>query len=190
MSSVFADPTSLALGGATGLVFGFLLQKGGVTRFPTILGQFLLRDFTMLKIMLTAVVVGGIGIYGMRAAGLDVPLHVKNAALLGNALGGLIFGVGMALLGYCPGTGVAALGDGAKDAVPGVLGMLFGAAVYAEAYPLLKSSVLGVGDVGKATFDSLTGLSPWWMIALTALGAAFGAWKLEQSGLERDASST
>ncbi|MHC5001987.1 MAG: YeeE/YedE thiosulfate transporter family protein, partial [Planctomycetota bacterium] len=109
---MFADPTSLALGAATGLVFGFLLQKGGVTRFQVIVGQFLLKDFTVLKVMLTAIVVGAIGIYGMRAAGMDVPLHVKGTALLANVLGGLIFGVGMAILGYCPGTALAAIGDG------------------------------------------------------------------------------
>jgi len=163
--TLFADPGTLVLGGLTGLTFGFLLQRGGVTRFPVILGQFLLHDFTMLKIMVTAVVVGGVGIFGMRALGLDVPLHIKNATLLGNAVGGIIFGIGMAVLGYCPGTGVAAIGDGAKDAVPGIAGMLAGAALYAEAYPWLKSTLLGVGDVGKATLDSAIGVSPWWLIA-------------------------
>ena len=92
----------------------------------------------------------------MRALGWDVPLHIKNAALLGNALGGVIFGAGMALLGYCPGTGVAAFGDGSRHALFGVLGMLVGAALFAEVYPWLKSELLGIGDLGKATLPSLT----------------------------------
>ncbi len=168
----FADPKTLLLGALTGFIFGFLLQKGGVTRFNVIVGQFLLKDFTVLKIMLTAILVGGIGIYGMRTLGWDIALHIKNAALLGNALGGLIFGAGMALLGYCPGTGVAALGDGSRHALFGVLGMLAGAALFAEAYPWMQSGVLGVGDLGKATLPTMTDLSPWWFLALLTLAAA------------------
>ncbi len=178
--NLFADPRTLLLGGLTGFLFGFLLQKGGVTRFNVILGQFLLKDFTVLKVMLTAMVVGGGGIFGMRALGMDVPLHIKNATLLGNALGGIVFGVGMAILGYCPGTGVAALGDGSRHALPGVLGMVAGAAVYAEAYPWMHSHVLGVGDLGKATMDSVTGLSPWWFILALAALATVGFFALER----------
>lgn len=177
---VFASPAVLLTGALTGLIFGFLLQKGGVTRFGVILGQFLLRDFTVLKVIGTAIVVGGVGIYGMRAAGMDVPLHIKNATLLGNALGGAIFGVGMAVLGYCPGTGVAAIGDGSRHAVPGVLGGIAGAAIYAEAYPWMKSEVLGVGDFGKATLGSVVGLSPWWFIGAMAIAAAVGFSLLER----------
>jgi hypothetical protein len=169
-TTFFADPGTLVLGGLTGLVFGFLLQRGGATRFKTIVGQFLLRDFTMLKIMLTAMIVGGIGIYGMRTAGMDVALHVKTTVLLANALGGGLFGIGLVVLGYCPGTGVAAIGDGAKDAIPGVLGMLVGAALYAEAAPWLKKTVFGVGDFGKTTLDAAIGISPWWLLAGVAVG--------------------
>lgn len=165
---IFASPGALALGALTGLVFGFLLQKGRVTRFDVIVGQFLLRDFTVLKVMLTAIVVGGAGVWGMHQLGW-AELHVKSAALLANGLGGAIFGVGMAVLGYCPGTGVAAIGDGARDAWFGLLGMLFGAAVYAEAYPWLSERILGVADLGKMTFSSALHASPWWFVA--ALGA-------------------
>lgn len=181
----FADPKMLISGAITGFLFGFLLQKGGVTRFRVILGQFLLKDFTVLKIMLTSILVGGIGIYGMRTMGLDVPLHIKNATLAGNILGGLIFGTGMAILGYCPGTGVAALGDGSRHAIFGVLGMLAGAAIYAEVYPGIKSEVLGIVDFGKATLPTLSGYSPWWFIAgitILSLGVFFilERWELKK----------
>jgi len=162
---VMASWSDLALGALTGLVFGFLLQKGRVTRADVILNQFLFRDFTVLKVMLTAIVVGAVGVWGMLQAGMIEHLHVKNAALYGNAVGGLIFGVGMAVLGYCPGTGVAALGDGSRHAIPGVLGMVFGAAVYAEAHPWLNAHLNALFDMGKATMPSATGLSPWWFIA-------------------------
>jgi hypothetical protein len=165
------DPIwKLALGLGTGVIFGLLLQKGQVTKYRTIVGQFLLRDFTLLKIMLTAVVVGGLGVYGL--AGLDLAtLHIKPLLLAGVVVGGLIFGVGMALLGYCPGPAVAAVAEGSRHAVFGVLGMLFGAAVYAEVYGPIKSGLLTVGDYGKITLAELTGLSPWVVLAGIALAA-------------------
>ncbi len=173
-NNFFADPATLLMGAAAGLAFGFLLQKGGVTRFEVIVGQFLFKDFTVARVMGTAIAVGAVGIYGMSAMGMDFPFHVKEAALLGNLLGGLIFGVGMALLGYCPGTGVAAAGEGSRHALFGVLGMLVGAALYAEAYPALKESVLGVFNFGKVTLATASGLSPWWFILVLAAGAVYG----------------
>jgi uncharacterized protein len=171
MSSLFTDPTTLLTGALTGLAFGFLLQRGGVTRYRVILGQFLLRDHTVLKTMLTAIVVGSIGIYGMRAVGFEVALHIKTAALMGNLLGGLIFGVGMAVLGHCPGTVVGALAEGSRQAWFGILGMLAGAAAYAEVYPWFKAAVLTDANLGKATLDSVTGLPVELLVAVvTVLG--------------------
>ncbi len=166
----------LLMGLGTGLVFGFLLQRAGVTRFRTILGQFLWRDHTVLRTMLTAVVVGSIGIYALQAlsnAGVigEVKMHVKGAAVLGNVLGGLIFGVGMVLLGYCPGTGMAAIGEGSRHAIPGLLGMLAGAAAYAEIHPWAQGTILGVWNLGKQTFPGMTGLSPWVFIVVLAIVA-------------------
>ena len=175
-----ASPLTIVYGLLTGLVFGFLLQRGGVTRYNVIVGQFLLKDFTVLKVMLTAIVVGAIGIWGMRAMGMDVPLHIKGATLAANAVGGLIFGVGMAVLGYCPGTGIAALGDGSRHAWAGVLGMFAGGAGFAYTYPALKDNLLQYADVtvtlagkstDKITFADVSGLSPWWFIAGLAVVA-------------------
>ncbi|MDE3166670.1 MAG: YeeE/YedE family protein, partial [Acidobacteriota bacterium] len=110
-----ADPAGkLLLGLLTGFAFGILLQKGQVTKYPVIVGQLLLRDFTVLKTMLTAVVTGGIGVYILKALGL-ASLHVKPAQLVAVCGGGVIFGVGMVILGYCPGTGVAAAAEGRGD---------------------------------------------------------------------------
>ena len=177
---IFADPTTLLMGAVTGLIFGFLLQRGGVTRYNVILGQFLLKDFTVLKVMGTAVVVGAVGIYSMRAMGAGFDMHIKSATLLGNAVGGVLFGIGMAIFGYCPGTGVAALGDGSRHAIPGVLGMLVGAATYAEVYPWVKTNVLSIGAFGDVTIDAAAGLSPWWLIVALMVIAAGGFYALER----------
>ena len=107
------DSIGLVVGGLlAGVAFGVLLQKGGVTRYATIVGQFLFTDYTVLKIMLTAILTGAVGVYGMLQLGWIDGLLVKPAQLAANAAGGLIFGVGMAGLGYCPGTGVGAAAEG------------------------------------------------------------------------------
>lgn len=162
------DPIwKLAIGLITGIIFGFLLQKGHVTRYRVIVGQFLLQDFTMLKVMLTAVVVGGIGFYALVHLGI-ASMHVKPMLLGGVVVGGLLFGIGMAILGYCPGTGVAAMVDGSRHAIYGVLGMLLGAAVYAEVYPIFSRTLLAMGDFGKVTLVDITGASPY--ILLLGIG--------------------
>lgn len=168
----FASPKTLLLGAITGLVFGFLLQKGGVTRYNVIVNQFRFKDFTVLKTMLTAIVIGAIGVYAMLQFGMIKGLSVKGAELAMNAGGGLIFGVGMVLLGYCPGTALAAVGQGSRDAAVGIGGALVGAAVYAEAYPLLARSLEPIGKLGKITFADATHASPWWFIAGLAVFAA------------------
>ncbi|WP_240928040.1 YeeE/YedE thiosulfate transporter family protein [Thalassoroseus pseudoceratinae] len=122
------DPIwKLALGLFTGILFGGLLQKGRVAKYQVILGQFLLRDWTVVKIMGTAVVVGAVGIYALLPTDA-VSLHLKPLAWGGIIFGGLCFGIGMAVLGYCPGTGVAACGEGRKDAVAGSSGCCSGRA--------------------------------------------------------------
>lgn len=168
---LFANFETLLLGAITGLVFGFLLQKGKVTRYETIVGQFLLKDFTVLKVMLTAMAVGAVGIYGMLQLGMIEGLQIKSAHVVNALAGGAIFGVGMAVLGYCPGTGIAAIGDGAKDAIPGVVGMLVGAAIYAETSGWVSKTLTPIGDLGKVSFADVTGLSPWLFVGLLVVAA-------------------
>jgi uncharacterized membrane protein YedE/YeeE len=171
-TQLLADPKTLALGAITGLIFGFLLQRGGVTRYNVIVGQFLFKDFTVLKTMLTAIVVGAIGVWGMRSLGMIDHLHIKGANLAMNAIGGLIFGVGMSLLGYCPGTGVAAIGQGSRDAIVGLVGMIVGAAVFAESYAFLASKLESIGNLGKVTLADVAHVSPWVVIIALAIVAA------------------
>jgi len=160
----------LVYGIITGILFGFLLQKGQVLRYDKQLGALRLMDFTILKFMLSAILVGMIGIYLLRDIGL-VSLSIKTASLGANVLGGIIFGIGWGILGYCPGTAAGALGEGRWDAAFGLLGMLVGAAVYAEAYPALKDSVIGWGDFGKVTLPGILGLNEW--VVIIAVGALF-----------------
>lgn len=159
------DPLwKLALGLLTGIVFGVLLQKGRVAKFRVIVGQFLLRDWTVVKIMGTAVVVGAVGIYALLPT--NVALHIKPLVWFGIVAGGVCFGVGMALFGYCPGTSVAACGEGRRDAMVGVLGMLLGAGTYVAFYPQISGLLKMWGEAGKVTLPGWTATSPWLWIAV------------------------
>ncbi len=175
------DPAwKLILGLLSGVVFGFLLQKGRVTKYEVIVGQFLGRDFTVVRIMATAVIVGSIGIYALLPSG-SVALHIKPALWSGILVGGTIFGVGMAVLGYCPGTDVVACGEGRKDAYVGVVGMIVGAAIYVYFFSKLSLLAGAMGDCGKLTFPQLTGTSPWmWIIPIAAFLITLG-WMSQKS---------
>jgi uncharacterized membrane protein YedE/YeeE len=151
------SPRQLVLGLLFGIVFGFLLQKGGVARYEVLMGQFLLTDFTVVKVMLTAIIVGMLGIFSLRALGL-VELHVKPTRYAANITGGLLFGVGLGLLGYCPGTGVAALGQGNYDAIAGILGLMVGSYFYAETSGYLGSTIEKIGNRGGIMLPDLLGM--------------------------------
>ncbi|QDV26515.1 YeeE/YedE thiosulfate transporter family protein [Aureliella helgolandensis] len=163
------DPIwKLALGLFTGVVFGILLQKGAVAKFRVIVGQFILKDWTVVKIMGTAVIVGAVGVYGLLALEV-VSLHIRPLAWAGIVVGGVLFGVGMAVFGYCPGTSVAACGEGRRDAMVGVAGMLVAAGVYVVLYPWLHTLSESLGNAGEVTLPDLTGTSPWLWIGVLAI---------------------
>lgn len=147
----------LVLGLLFGILFGFLLQKGGVAKYHVLLGVLLLEDFTVVKVMLTAITVGTVGVLALHALGL-VKLHVKPTRYAANIVGGLIFGVGFALIGYCPGTGAAALGQGNLDAFAGVAGLMIGSYLFAEASGWLGKTLMKVGDHGKLMLPEMVGL--------------------------------
>lgn len=155
--------TDLSYGLMTGILFGFFLQKGLVLRYDKQLGALRFRDFTIIKFMLAHIIVAMVGVYLLYDLGL-VKLSIKATVLGGVVIGGLIFGLGWGMLGYCPGTSLGALGEGRWDAIWGIMGMLVGAGLYAEAYPLLKTTVLTWGDYGKITIPQVLGVNHWLVI--------------------------
>lgn len=166
---MFEAPAKLLLGLLTGVVFGFLLQKGQVAKHSVVVRQLVLRDWTVAKVMGVAIAVGAVGVYALVAAGIS-HTSVKPAQMGGILAGAVCFGVGLAVLGHCPGTTVAAVGEGRKDALAGLAGMMVGAAVFVAGYPALHDLQRAVADLGKATWPSVTGTSPWpWILALGAV---------------------
>jgi hypothetical protein len=150
----------LLMGLLTGICFGFLLQRGEVTSYGVIIGQLLLKDLTVVRIMLTATATGMIGMHLLKSFGL-VRLHPKTGSMGISIIGGLIFGAGFGLLGYCPGTLVGALGSGSLDAASGALGALLGAGFFAVVYPRLAKGILKWGDFGDMTLPVLFGVNRW-----------------------------
>ena len=157
--------TAQVLGLVAGVLFGFLLQKGRVLRFDKQVGAMLLRDMTIIKFMLSAVLVGMAGLYAASDAGLLALSHkpMNVGAVL---VGGALFGAGWSIMGFCPGTSIGALGEGRWHAIFAVIGMLLGAALYAELYPFFKLTVLAWKDFGKIGLPETTGVSHWILIPL------------------------
>ena len=155
------------LGLITGILFGVLLQQGRVLRFEKQVGAMLLKDMTILKFMLSAILVGMIGIQLLVSLG-EIELKIKATDLGAVIAGGLLFGAGWAVMGYCPGTSVGAVGEGRWHAIWAVLGMLLGAALFAEVYPAIEKNLLVWGALGKITLPGVLHVSPWVVIPVLA----------------------
>ena len=157
------------LGLLTGIVFGFLLQKGRVLRFDKQISAMLLKDMTILKFMLSAIIVGMIGVYFLKDIGF-IELKHKSMNFGGVIIGGVLFGLGWAVMGFCPGTSIGAIGEGRWHAIWAVLGMLTGAGIFAELYPFFKRTFLSWRDLGKVSLADISGINHW-VIIITLITA-------------------
>lgn len=161
-----------------GLFFGILLHRGGVANYSVIVNQFRFRDFTVLKIMFTAIIVGGVGVLVLHGAG-HAQYHIKPANMLGVTLGAALFGVGMVLYGYCPGTGVAATATGSLHALTGFAGMLVGGVLYALSFTWVEAHIQKVAALGKLRLPDVTGIPDWGWFAILIAMAGVIFWLLE-----------
>ena len=163
--------TAVLIGVAMGIVFGFALEKSRVFEPGVIVGQMQLRNFIMLKVFLTAVATGAVVLAAMHGFGY-VKLAPKAALYGADIIGGLILGAGIALAGACPGTVLAQVGAGYRDAIFTLVGGLGGAVAYSYVEPILSKTFLSSG-AGKLVLSDLLGI-PYWTgaLALAALCAA------------------
>lgn len=161
---------TLVYGFLVGVVMGALIQRVGASSPRMILKALRLEDLTVIKFMATTIAVGAIASYLMNMA---TPMHfdVKPTYVVGVALGGVIFGVGFALAGYCPGTCVVGIAEGRKDGLVALLGGVAGALVFSLVYRLIEAPLIQPMAYGKLTFADLLGV-PGWILALV-LGALF-----------------
>ena len=176
----------LELGGALllGLGFGFALERAGFGSARKLTAVFYLLDMAVVKVMFSAIVTALAGLFVLSAAGLmDLSeLYVEPTNLAAQALGGLVFGAGFIVGGYCPGTSLAALATGRKDGLAFALGMLAGVMAYAEFTPGIEDWIKA-GSLGELTLPTLTGIGMgWWVLVFVAClaGAAWGMGRLER----------
>lgn len=181
---------AVLIGLAMGVVFGLALEKSRVFEPGMILGQMQLRNFTMLKIFLAAVTSGLVLLAALHGLGLT-KLHPKATFFAADLIGGLVLGAGIALAGACPGTVLAQIGAGYKDAWFTLAGGLAGAAAFVYLEPTLKPLILADGP-GALTLDKLAGV-PFWAAALAfaalwiALLVALEKWRPWREDLGRNA---
>jgi len=151
-----------------GALFGAVLDRIGATN-PDLLGRMLnLTNLALAKTILLAIGVGSVLMFGGQMAGLvDVGHMSVKTAYIGVFVGGALLGVGWAVSGFCPGTGVAAAATGRKDALFFIAGGLLGAAAYMATYPTMKAIGLmekigggkvTLGTVPGAKYDGLTAI--------------------------------
>ncbi|MDE3042106.1 MAG: YeeE/YedE family protein [Nitrospirota bacterium] len=147
----------LLLGLILGAAFGAVIQLSGASSYSKITNALRLKDLTIMKLILTAIGVGLIGVHLLDALGL-ANMKVKDLYLPGLVVAGLIFGVGFAVTGYCPGTALAAAAEGKPDAWATVLGGLLGALVFAFMFPDLETYLLSFGQYGPVTIHGSFGI--------------------------------
>jgi uncharacterized membrane protein YedE/YeeE len=169
-----------------GVAFGFALNKAGLTKYHKIVNVFRFTDMAVLKFMMTALVVSMSGLYTLRALDLVTFPNVPSTYIAGNLIGGLIFGVGMALSGYCPGTCAAGSGEGKLDyLIPGVLGFLVGAALYGLTYQDVFPKISEIDNYGSVVIPDLWHLNPFLTVLAFALMAIFLFYLIDRAGLQR-----
>lgn len=174
--------TEQVLGLITGVLFGVLLQRGGVIRFEKQVGMLLFRDMTVLRFMLAAIIVGMVGMAILSYAGVISFSH-KPMNMGGIIIGGSLFGAGWALAGLCPGTALGALGEGRVHAIFTVAGMIAGAMIFAHTYDFLAKTVLGWKDYGRLGLPDVLGIPAPLLIIAFAIGAFFIFRAFDKKGL-------
>jgi uncharacterized membrane protein YedE/YeeE len=163
--------------------FGFALERAGFGSARKLTAVFYLYDMAVVKVMFTAVVTTMVGLFALSALGmLDLrELYLEPTNYVAQIAGGLIFGVGFIVGGYCPGTSIAAIATGRKDAMVFALGMWAGVYAYAEFTPGIDDWYKATA-AGTLTLPSVTGIGMgWWALAFVGflLAGAKGMAALE-----------
>lgn len=153
-----------------GIVMGALIQRVGASSPRMILASLRLQNLAIIKFMATTIAVGAVLVYLLS---LFMPMHfdIKPTYVVGVGIGGLIFGAGFALAGYCPGTCVVGAAEGRRDALVALLGGVVGALVFTLVYTSIEGWLIKPLNFGKITLADLLHLPP--MFVAIGLAAVF-----------------
>jgi hypothetical protein len=181
------DGASLVVALVLGAAFGWFLEHGGLGNARKLAGQFYLTDFTVFKVMFSAILTAMLGLFWLGKLGVvDVSLvYVPETYLLPQLVGGLVFGAGFVVGGLCPGTSCVAVATGRLDGLALVAGILGGIWLFGEAFPMLERFYASTPR-GTLTLPALLGL-PYGVVVFAlvaiALGAFVGAGRFERPRL-------
>lgn len=182
-SGTLDSPVAFLMSLLIGLSFGVALERAGFGSSRRLAGIFYFRDMAVLKVMFTAVIVAMLGLSYAKAFGWVTTdnvyfLHTLYAAQI---FGGLLFGIGFVMGGWCPGTAAVGLASGKMDALVFLVGAVGGSILYNELYPALAP--LTAADRGVLFgFDAL-GLSEAgfaFVFTWVAVGCFWGAEAIEK----------
>ena len=173
-----------------GIAFGFSLNKAGLTKYHKIVNVFRFTDMAVLKFMMTALIVAMSGLYALRGLGLVTFPAPPATYVVGNLVGGLLFGVGMAMAGFCPGTCAAGAGDGKLDyLIPGALGFLTGAALYGLTYQQVFPAISAIANYGNVVMPDLWNLNPFLTVLAFVLMSLLLFYFIDRVGWQRKESN-
>ncbi|MEZ4266877.1 MAG: YeeE/YedE thiosulfate transporter family protein [Myxococcota bacterium] len=181
---------ALLVAAAVGVAFGFFLERSGFGSSRKLVSIFYLKDFAVFKVMFSAIVVAMLGARALSTAGLvDLTQWYQLETFLWPQIaGGLIFGVGFVMGGWCPGTALVGAASGRGDSLVFLGGAGLGSLIYALAFPALEDFSVS-GAQGVSTLSGTFGLSPGLtalLVVVLAIGAFVGsnklvAWKARQT---------
>jgi hypothetical protein len=157
-----------------GILFGFFLEAGGLGSPRKLAAQLYMRDWTVFKVMFTAIVAAAVGLLVSDQMGLlaSAQLKVQTPFYWAMAAGGALLGLGMAIGGYCPGTSVVGLLTGRLDALFFIVGMLGGVLLFANYCEELQGLFFAGMGKERETLASLSGFPGWLILS----GLAVIAW--------------
>ena len=176
----FSFDTSLVFALLVGLGFGFFLERSGLGSAKKLVGQFYLRDMTVFKVMFTAILTSMVGLYWLDFLGfLDLSgIYLVPTYIVPQVLGGLVFGTGFIVGGYCPGTGCVATSTGSLDGLVHVGGMLIGILIFGELFPSVEWLYTAT-PMGQINFAEYLGL-PFGVLVFGVILLALGGFMLSE----------
>lgn len=178
----------IASGLISGVLFGYILESAGFGSPRKLTAQFRFTDWSVFKVMFTAIIVAGIGLYGATASGL-IPangIYIPTNYFWAMLAGGALVGAGMAIGGYCPGTSAVGLASGRFDGLFFMIGMVLGTGLFAGAFDWIKGFYFAAKGPDAQTLGQLFGVSNWVVLAVLVVvaiaGFALGTWFERRSG--------
>ncbi len=170
----FAGPLS---GLVCGVLFGYVLQRGGLGNGCRLTAQLRLQDWTVFNVMFTAILVAAGGLYVLELVGVmhATDIFIPTTFLWATLLGGALIGVGMGVGGYCPGTSVVGAAAGRIDGMVFFVGLIIGVIAFAGVYTPIAPLLGAAAGPQAQTLGDLLGL-PAWAVLLILTGVAAGVW--------------